>query len=526
MRRDAYFRILIVSVVAALVLSAFSLLCLIRLSDYAAAGHRGDFIRFLASSVEREISGYSVAELRELGKNPEFLDRLNFPPPGPPSGPPPQDNLPPGGIGHDGPPRMDGRRPHRLGGFGGPGGFGAGPGGPPHADVWLMSDDGGILAGRSGYPLPISWTEINKPLAVHDVVSKQDFLRISPGIFVIKLDREPATYLVFKDNFRPFLGPLFLTQAVLTFATVAAAVFFSLSLTFFYLRRKSQEARAVLLRLEQGDLKARFEIQRFDEFGGLLLDFNRMAQEIERLVSRVRSVETARKNLLQELGHDLRTPLTSLITSFEMLKTHFDKMSNLDRDEIFQVLSGEVEYFKDLLEKLMTIASLDEPHYKKSAERIDLTELLGQELKLRQNSSENKLTWRLVSSGEEKKQIFGDPHLVLRLFRNGLDNAARFAKSTVEVTILLRDGRVETQIADDGPGLSESMLASFGKRREQRTLREGSGVNYSLGLGSVIMKTIAELHDGQIKMENIISGGDLRGAQLTIVLPSFNEAES
>ena len=500
MKRKAYFRILILSVVAALVLSAFSLLCLVRLSDYAAEGHRSEFFLFLASSVEREITGLSLSDIREKNKNHEFDQQLNFFPPPPPGFPPGAfPRMPPPMIGH------------------GP------PGGPPHLDFWLVSEEGELLASSEKLPLPTPWQNLEKPHTTHEVTSKQDFFRISPGTFVTKLDHTPAIYLVLRDDFRPFFGPLLFTQAILTFATVAAALFFSLSLTFFYLRRKSHEARAVLLRLEQGDLKARFEIQRFDEFGGLLLDFNRMASEIERLVARVRSVETARKNLLQELGHDLRTPLTSLVTSFEMLKRHFDKMSTHDRDDIFQVLSAEVEYFKDLLEKLMTIASLDEPHYKKSAERIDLTELLEQEIKARQNSGENKLKWRLISKSNDPSQISGDPHLILRLFKNGLDNAARYAKTEVRVAIATHGEKIGVVISDDGPGLSESDLASFAKRREQRTLREGKGVNYSLGLGSVIMKTIAELHDGQIEVENRFSEAKILGAQLTILLPAFHE---
>jgi K+-sensing histidine kinase KdpD len=62
-------------------------------------------------------------------------------------------------------------------------------------------------------------------------------------------------------------------------------------------------------------------------------------------------------------------------------------------------------------------------------------------------------------------------------------------------------------IIDDGPGLSAESMITFGKRREQRQRREKNGHHFSLGLGSVIMKTIAHVHGGDIHMTNTPQGG-------------------
>jgi signal transduction histidine kinase len=504
MKRGTYFRLLALSVVSALFLSVLSLFLLIRLTDIASSRHRNEFISFFVDNIERKTAHLSFEELKSA--DAKELLQSPFPFGRPPGGPPPP---PPDGM--MGPPPMG--PPPGEGKFRPPG---------PRMQFWLVSDSGEILnSSDATKPLPQAWAQLPKSDIPREIATQEDFLRLKPSINIVKLNRTPTVYFIMVEDRRPFFGPLFLTQAGITFVMIMMALVMAFSLVFFYLRRKSLEARAVLLRLERGDLKARFEIQRIDEFGGLLLDFNRMAHEIERLVTRVNTTETTRKNLLQELGHDLRTPLTSLATSFEMLRMHYDKMSITDREDLFEMTAAEVEYFKDLLEKLMTIAALDEPNYKQSTEMIYLRELLNQELKTRQNNS--KITWQISQAAPEELFVTGDVHLILRLFKNAFDNAGRYAKSKVEVEIRETTTHLEIHVQDDGPGLSQKEIDSFAKRREQRTRREGDKLNFSLGLGSVIMKAIAESHDGSVEIRNRSQAGTA-GADLVIRLPKVRPA--
>ncbi|UXR66276.1 ATP-binding protein [Bdellovibrio bacteriovorus] len=296
------------------------------------------------------------------------------------------------------------------------------------------------------------------------------------------------------------------------------ALILAMASLFFYMRKKSVEARSVLRRLEEGDLKARFEIHRLDEFGELMLDFNRMAEEIEKLVSRIHATERTRKQLLQEMGHDLRTPLTSLKTSFETLQIHYNRISESERNELFNVLVREIDYFKDLIEQLMTIASLDEPHFKASTEKIQVQDILSQEVHYRQ-SNQNHLRWSFNSSAPDSAVVLGDSHLILRLIRNGLDNAARYAQAQVEINIRQKENDLIIEINDDGSGADAESLKSFGQRREFRGRKITKDGHFSLGLGSVIMKAIAELHNGSVALENIQAAEKTKGARLTIRLP-------
>lgn len=523
MSRSTYLRLLAASFISALILSLISVLFLNRIADGIGGRHRDRFFVFLAEVLERKLATLSPEEIRTKENlfRPDWFqnegdNHLRPPPPGgrppmpPPHFPPPPDFPPPS---HFPPPPQNGffTRPGEMFPPPPPSGDRHGPPGP---ELWLVTENGDILNTSSAFPLPASWPSLPKPTEVHGLALKEDFFRIFPSVTVVKLDHTPALYLVAYDNKKQALMTLFGAQALFTFSTVLIALILSTSFIFIYLRRKSDEARRVLLSLERGDLKARFPIQRFDESGGLLVDFNRMAEEIEKLVNRVHSTESTRKNLLQELGHDLKTPLTSLTTSLETLKVHLDKMKPEDRQDVFEMIEADVKYIRELLDQLMTISALDEPNYKASTETIDLLDLLNEELKTRQAAT--SLHWHFFVSGSvgARALILGDGHLIQRMVKNGLDNAARFAKTRIAMDLSEHASMFEIVISDDGPGLSEQDLALFGKRRGQRTKRKGEGLHFSLGLGSVIMKSIAELHGGSVKMEN-----GVQGARLVIHLP-------
>lgn len=516
-----YVRLFFVSLLAALILSGLSLFTLSRVFDLAAREHRDGLLIFLSESIEWQIHGRTLDDIREhkievprpghAGRGPEPGGArppfMQLPPPPPPMTMPNLFGGPPPGFPPE--PNFRGVRPPRM----------PFPG-SARTSTWVLSESGEVLS-HDDRAFPVEWESLPKPANIHQIAAKEDFFRWHPSFYVVRLDHDPALYFVFREDRQFLWSPLFYTQAAFTFGTVAAALFLALSITFFYLRKKSVEARVVLSRLEKGDLKARFEIHRIDEFSGLMLDFNRMAEEIDRLVTRVRSTEEARRELLQELGHDLRTPLTSLQTSFENLKFHSDRMSPEQRGEVIGMITREIDYFKDLLEKILTLGSLDEPSYRGSTESIDLVKLLQEEIAQRQSATE-RLQWRLENEAGATS-VTGDLHLVKRLFKNAFDNAGRFARREVRVRLLPDDGAVAIHVIDDGPGLSETDLNLYGKRRDQRSRTKRTDAHFSLGLGSVIMKTIADLHGGSLDIRNIESQGGIRGAEVIIRLATVED---
>lgn len=482
MRRFVYLKLFVVSILGALILSFVSLVFMVRISDMVVADYRYGYLLYVARAIERSTVHKPVSDVNvnKFPSPPPMQSALRVIDEGFTMN---ENNLDESlvrqlsrkfKIKND---EAERTRP----------------------SLWLVDDSGKILSTNNLQGLPIEWEKLPKPKKVHGITSNDGVL-FNPKTFVIRLDTEPRTYLVSHNQKTLFQGPFLWIQGMHTFTTAALAMFIALSILFFYLRRKSREARGVLHRLEEGDLKARFDIRRFDEFGNLLGDFNRMADQIERLVNRVSLTESSRSQLLQDLGHDLRTPLTSLNTSIETLAVHDRELEESDRKELFTMMAADIHYFKELLEKLTVVATVDDPHYKASTEKIRLDELLDTEVKNRALGSE-RIRWEFVKREASKTEILGDEHLITRLFKNALDNASRFAREKIRVQLRELKDSVEILILDDGPGLSPEAISAFGNRRERRSIKERSH-EFSLGLGSVIMKTIAEAHDGTLRMEN------------------------
>jgi len=221
------------------------------------------------------------------------------------------------------------------------------PGEKPGAEaqLWVVTGDGEVLARNTPMPLPVGWKRMPRPERIHEVHATFRPFGLLPEEMITRLDSLERHYLVVRFEHHGSLWQARTLRLVVPLLAVVTSGFLSLLFSFAYLRRKSREARAVLTRMEQGDLKARFRVKQFDEVGSLMLDFNRMAMEIERLVARVEQTERTRGNLLQELSHDLRTPLMSLQAAVDTLVQCADALSEEHRDELLGVLQSELSYF-------------------------------------------------------------------------------------------------------------------------------------------------------------------------------------
>jgi signal transduction histidine kinase len=311
-------------------------------------------------------------------------------------------------------------------------------------------------------------------------------------------------------------GPAFLSLATLL-ASILMGAAVSLWILLRSFRSKAELADRVIAELQAGNLKARFPIDRIDEMGQTMIRFNRMADEIERLVDQLRESERTRTNLLQELAHDLRTPVASLKSLLETLEAKGPTLEKAIHEELTALAVKEVDYFERLVEDLLVLARIGAPQYRYAKDPFDLRELVEEEIDsiLSRRAMSEAAKIRIEFDGGEEMLVVGDTHLLRRMIRNALENAYDFAKERLRVTLRKRsDGLTALEIRDDGPGFTEEQLKNFGTRRITRQLGSERGGRISIGLGSVIMRTIAEMHRGQMVATNT----DI-GAKIVFELP-------
>ncbi len=394
--------------------------------------------------------------------------------------------------------------------------------------LWVLSASGVILARNTPAEPPVAWQRAARPPRVHDIVTYARFLPALPEFAVVRLQAPLPTYLIVQDAWVASRRILIL-QSVIFLATLVGAIFLGLSLVTLYLRVRSKEVKRVITAMKSGELSARFRLGRLDELGRIMLDFNDMANEIEHLVTRLRATERGRRELLQELGHDLRTPLTSLRTSAETLLAHSHHMPPQDQSEFVKVIKGELDYLQRLIENLFFIAEMAEPRYTRDNGKIDLFAAVNAEVLAVSALGDGPASRSVAITLEpcqlhvERRFILGDAHLIGRLFRNAIENAAHYATSSVLIEITRTAGALQVLVDDDGPGMSPEAMASFGRRRAQRILPIGGNTFASLGLGAVIIQSVLSSHGGQLKIQSSHAGDAVRGTRLTFLFPASEE---
>jgi signal transduction histidine kinase len=343
---------------------------------------------------------------------------------------------------------------------------------------------------------------------------------------IIRLPGEPVQYLFahLKPNEfqRHSHTQFFAISIALLIVSILLGVGVAMAFIFRSLGKNVVLADSVIAELQKGNLKARFPIKKRNEFGAAMVRFNRMADEIELLVERVVNTEKSRMKLLQELAHDLRTPVASMKNLLETLQSREETLTPTVKRELVSLSVKEVDYFGRLIEDLLILAQVSEPRYHAKKESIDLIAIFTDESEsaaAQANTGDKHVS---LDKSVPRTSLFtlGDSLLLRRMFRNLAVNAFSFARNSVHVSFQSNLPDTATFIVeDDGPGFSEEGIKSFGVRRVTRVLGSEENGRLSVGLGSVIVKTVAELHRGTVQVENRLdSTGKVAGARVTVTL--------
>ena len=305
--------------------------------------------------------------------------------------------------------------------------------------------------------------------------------------------------------------PPFIFSLLIIFLSVCVALGLSFLIVYRKYSQLSEQAKDVMQSLKAGNLKSRFQNTRKDEIGEIMTSFNIMADEIEHLVQHLTDIQNTRTKVLQELAHDLRTPIASMKSMLEGLYDKDSKLSTEQKQEFLKLSLYEIDYFTKLIDDLLWLARINETQYQNFAKLCDIKQILEDEISIAKTKNKN-LNF-VFHSNSDKIEMTADPHQMTRMFRNILENAAQFAKSKVMIELKVDQNKFHLLICDDGSGFDQDSLQNFGDKKLSRSLAQNSGLRASVGLGNLIIKSVADMHRLQLKVSNSIS---TNGAQIEI----------
>lgn len=269
-------------------------------------------------------------------------------------------------------------------------------------------------------------------------------------------------------------------------------------------------------RIGQGDYGVRLPHERSDEFGRLSDAINAMAAQVEHSFETLRATDRLRRDLVANIGHDLRTPLTAMRGYVDEARRALSERDAETAIEMLVTASEQTKYITALVEDLFELSLLDSPRPPLRLEPVPLGELAREAATSHQRLINSAGCSFDVTIEEGLPVVQADGVRLLRVLNNLLDNARKHTPkgSRVSLRAAREASEVAISISDSGPGVDPKTLANLFDRYyrgEGPRTREGTGT----GLGLAISKAIAEAHGGRLQAHSIIG----EGSTFTLFVP-------
>jgi PAS domain S-box-containing protein len=231
----------------------------------------------------------------------------------------------------------------------------------------------------------------------------------------------------------------------------------------------------------------------------------------EEAARRAESKSHDKDEFMAMLGHELRNPLTPIVTALEILRRrgrHDDELELIDR---------QVAHLRRLVDDLLDVSRITRGKVDLNTEHIELSLIAAQAVEVARPLFQRKRQRLTVEMAARGLVVDADPSRLVQAFANLLTNAAKFSDENTEVFLSAerRGDRVIVEVRDQGEGIEPEMLDrvfDLFVQRGQPADRAQSG----LGLGLTIVRNLITLHGGTVRA---LSEGRGRGTVVVVDLP-------
>ena len=267
---------------------------------------------------------------------------------------------------------------------------------------------------------------------------------------------------------------------------IGAAGLLAAALLSFYLTGPLRRMRGSMDRIATGELDHRVPTRGRDEVASMGHSFNTMADRIEAMIR-------GQKELMAGVSHELRSPLSRMKLSLELLRAQ-----GADEKRIVD-LESEVDVLDGMVEELLVASRLDLGSQTLEPTICSLDALACESwsrVRVQAEEAGIALETDIASDADE---VLADRALVIRVLGNLFENSVRYAAvGSVKIRATRADDRVQIEVADQGPGVApehlEPLFEPFFRADPSRTRKTGG-----TGLGLMIVRRAIEAHGGTVR---------------------------
>jgi len=304
------------------------------------------------------------------------------------------------------------------------------------------------------------------------------------------------------ENIATALQESYLLKIGVRSFTVTLVAAFVIGILLLWLLMKSLRSIIDTVRkFSEGDLKARITVCSRGELAELSSTINTMADTILRNIDELKEVDKLRRDLIANISHDIRTPISIIHGYIETLIMKHDSLDAQKQREYLQTIIKSTERLKHLMTDLFELSKLESRQIKPKMEPFfmaDLLQDLGQKYKLLALERKIQLEAELPS---KMPVVIADIALIERVLQNLIDNALNYTPEHGKVKIKMQEDlkHVHISIANTGAGIDSRELPRIFDRYYKV---ESNRSNRGTGLGLAIVKNILEIHQSDITVQS------------------------
>ncbi len=310
-----------------------------------------------------------------------------------------------------------------------------------------------------------------------------------------------------KDNVFVEMLTSFDVVVILIYVVFGIGIF---TVTFLLLQEKSMRYISrisdAMQSISQGDLNITVDIEGDDEFSVMAASLNKMVEDLRGLMDKEREAERTKNELITNIAHDLRTPLTSIIGYLELLSGE-TKLDPEVQKKYIGIAYVKTKRLEKLIEDLFGFTKLNYGKISMHVAKVDVVKLISQLLEEFYPSFVDKNLSYELQSNVPAQMISADGNLLARLFDNLINNAIKYGADGKRILVKVHGSEelVTIQVINYGYVIPEEELPlifnKFYRVEQSRSTNTGG-----TGLGLAIAKNIVDMHGGIIHVTSDLSG--------------------
>lgn len=316
-------------------------------------------------------------------------------------------------------------------------------------------------------------------------------------VFILVLLMQVISIFISEDNyivneFTMYIAPfIYITLCIIAILVIIDKV------------KKIEKIRNGISEIKDGNIEYKIEIKKDSLFNDIVCDINEMGQTINVAVEERLKSERMKNELITNVSHDLKTPLTAMINYISLMKNE-DIQPDYIKDYI-QVLDKRSQRLKVLIEDLFEASKIGSNNIELDKEKTDINQLLTQTLvEMEEYIDESKLEF-IVNTPDHEVYILADGKKTFRVFENIISNILKYSLEGTRVYIDLEE--IDDKVYISFKNVSKYKLNFNPDEITERFTRGDLSRNTEgSGLGLAIAKGFVEAQDGNLKVDII---GDL-----------------